>query len=43
MKLKKCSSCKTYTQKATCPNCKEKTKDAHHKYLKLKSAEQSLS
>lgn len=32
MKLKKCNSCKKYTLKDICENCKEKTSDAHYKF-----------
>lgn len=44
MKLKKCTNpeCKNYqkkeayTLKETCPECGEKTSEAHYKYLKVK-------
>lgn len=32
MKLKKCNSCKKYTLKNICENCKKKTSDAHYKF-----------
>lgn len=41
MKLKKCSSCNEYTLKENCPICKEKSKDAHYKFLKIKDAPKS--
>lgn len=37
MKLKKCGSCKNYTLKEKCSKCKEKTKDAHYKFVKIKT------
>lgn len=37
MKLKKCKSCKLYTLKDFCKNCKEKTADAHYKFVRVKS------
>ncbi len=40
MKLKRCACCKDYTMKETCDNkdcdCKEKTKSAHYKHVKIK-------
>ncbi|MEX0920517.1 MAG: nucleolar RNA-binding Nop10p family protein [Candidatus Pacearchaeota archaeon] len=38
-KLKTCKSCKPnrYTLKESCPKCKKKTSDAHHKFVKVKS------
>lgn len=36
MKLKKCQNCNIYTLKENCPNCKEKSKNAHYKFLKIK-------
>lgn len=33
MKLKKCKSCKSYTLKDECPSCKNKTSDAHYKFI----------
>jgi len=33
MKLKKCQKCLKYTLKKECEKCKEKTSDAHYKYL----------
>jgi len=40
MKLLKCNSCKpaTYTFKEVCPKCKEKSKDAHYKFIKIRDA-----
>ena len=35
MKLKKCKSCNKYTLKSICSKCKNKTFDAHYKYIKL--------
>lgn len=39
MKLKKCSCCKTYTLKDSCPkencDCGQKTKSAHYKHIKI--------
>jgi len=35
MKLKVCPNCKNYTLKESCESCKEKTKDAHYKFLKF--------
>ena len=36
MKLKKCPN-KHYSLKEKCPRCKEKTKDAHYKFIKIKT------
>ncbi len=36
MKLKKCLK-GHYTLKEKCPKCKEKTKDAHYKFIKIKT------
>lgn len=36
MKLKKCPSCNSYTLKDDCPKCKNKTSDAHYKFIKIK-------
>jgi len=41
MKLKKCKSCKTYTLKEICKKCKEKTSDAHYKFIKVRDAPKS--
>jgi len=43
VKLKKCSQCKIYTLKNTCPKCKskEKTIDAHYKFVKVRDAPKS--
>jgi rRNA maturation protein Nop10 len=38
-KLKKCESCKIYTLKEKCPECGQKTKDAHYKFVKIKSVQ----
>ena len=35
--LKKCPKCQTYTLKTTCPKCNSPTKDAHYKFLRLRS------
>lgn len=35
MKLKKCSKCNSYTLKEE--HCDEKTKDAHYKFVRVKS------
>lgn len=43
MKLKKCPECNTYTLKELCPKCKCKTKDAHYKFVKLKSTKSPAS
>ncbi|MBU2562598.1 MAG: RNA-protein complex protein Nop10 [Nanoarchaeota archaeon] len=37
MKLKKCPECKKYTLKEKCPKCSSKTKEAHYKFLRIKS------
>tara|TARA_Y100000310_G_C20498952_1_gene722953 strand:- start:730 stop:852 length:123 start_codon:yes stop_codon:yes gene_type:complete len=39
MKLKKCKKCKQYTLKSE--HCKEKTKDAHYKFVKIRDAPKS--
>ena len=39
MKLKKCPLCRNYTLKSVCPKCNFKTKDAHYKFIKIKTAE----
>ncbi len=41
MNLKKCKTCKTYTLKETCSKCKEKTSDAHYKFIKVRDAPKS--
>jgi len=38
--LKKCEKCKSYTLKEICGKCKEKTKSAHYKFIKLKDIKQ---
>jgi len=38
MKLKKCSICKAYTLKEE--HCKEKTKDAHYKFIKIRDVKE---
>lgn len=38
MKLKKCTSCNEYNLTETCKNCKEKTKSAHYKFIKIRNA-----
>lgn len=37
MNLKKCPKCNSYTLKEK--HCSEKTKEAHYKFIKVKSAE----
>lgn len=34
MKLRKCPECEKYTLKENCKNCKEKTKNAHYKFIR---------
>jgi len=41
MKLKKCPTCNLYTLKESCPKCKNKAKDAHYKFIKVKNAQNS--
>ncbi|MBS3076573.1 hypothetical protein J4481_02425 [Candidatus Pacearchaeota archaeon] len=41
MKLKKCTSCNSYTLQENCPKCKKQTKDAHYKFIKIKNAPNS--
>jgi len=41
MLLKKCPECKTYTLEDSCKKCKNKTKDAHYKFLRLRDAPKS--
>lgn len=41
MKLKKCQNCKEYTLKENCDKCKEKTKNAHYKFIRIKNAPRS--
>ncbi len=36
MNLKKCKFCKNYTLKESCQKCKEKTSNAHYKFIKFK-------
>ncbi len=43
MKLNKCAKCKKYTLKEECPTCKEKTKSAHYKFIKIKAFENKIS
>lgn len=40
MKLKYCSSCKTYTLKNKCLKCNKETKSAHYKFVKVKKEKQ---
>ncbi|MGA2130441.1 MAG: nucleolar RNA-binding Nop10p family protein [Candidatus Pacearchaeota archaeon] len=37
MKLKKCKNCNSYTLKDVCDKCKNKTMDAHYKFVKTKT------
>lgn len=37
MKLKKCPNCKRYTLKDSCPKCESKSKNAHYKWVKIKT------
>jgi len=37
-KLKKCSHCNLYTLKEACPECKNKTQEAHYKFIKIRDA-----
>jgi len=37
MKLKKCSKCGEYGLKEKCKKCGEKMKEAHYKFVKIKS------
>ena len=37
-KLKKCIKCYNYTLEEDCKKCKEKTKDAHYKFIKIRNA-----
>lgn len=39
MNLKKCKKCNFYTLNEICPKCKEKTDDAHYKFLRIKMFE----
>jgi len=39
-KLKKCTTCKEYTLKEDCPKCKEKAKEAHYKFIKLRDVKE---
>jgi len=38
-KLRECNSCKICTLKENCPKCKQKTSDAHYKFVRIKSFE----
>lgn len=38
MKLRKCRICNTYTLQENCPKCKNKTSDAHYKFIKIRDA-----
>ena len=38
MKLRKCKNCGVYTMQENCPKCKEKTLDAHYKFIKVRDA-----
>ena len=42
MKLRKCKSCKCYTLKEACPECNNKTSDAHYKFIKIKTSEKEI-
>lgn len=37
MKLKKCPKCENYTLVELCQKCKSPTKNAHYKYISLRS------
>ena len=39
MNLKKCKKCNVYTLKEICQKCKEKTDDAHYKFVRIKTFE----
>ena len=41
MKLKKCSQCNSYTLKETCAQCNKKTSDAHYKFIKTKTTQET--
>ena len=43
MKLKTCKQCSTYTLEEICKACKEKTGDAHYKFIKIKDAPKSTA
>ena len=36
MKLKKCKQCNFYTLKENCLKCKEKSSEAHYKFIKIR-------
>jgi recombinational DNA repair protein RecR len=42
-KLRKCDECQEYTLQDICPKCKEKSKDAHYKYIKIRDAPPSTT
>ncbi|MFQ5531571.1 MAG: nucleolar RNA-binding Nop10p family protein [Candidatus Nanoarchaeia archaeon] len=37
MKLKKCKTCNLYALKDNCTKCKQKTINAHYKFVKVKT------
>jgi len=41
MKLKKCTKCLKYTLEEFCPKCKEETKSAHYKFIKLRDVKEN--
>jgi len=44
-KLKKCGSCNVYTLNDICPKCKNKenVKDAHYKFVRIRSIEKNFN
>ena len=41
MKLQKCKTCNKYTLQESCQICKDKTSDAHYKFIKIRDAPKS--
>jgi len=43
MKLKKCKECYIYTLNEKCPKCKNKTSDAHYKFIKFNQTKEFVN
>jgi rRNA maturation protein Nop10 len=41
MKMRKCPSCFKYGFEEVCDKCRIKTKDAHYKFVKIKSEKEN--
>lgn len=41
MKMRQCTNCGFYTMKTECPKCGKETKEAHYKFVKVKSEKEN--